>query len=133
MSCDYGVWFPFRRLSSADAGKLYLSLCEGRSDLVEAHPSVSAFYDELVLKHPEIDDVPEERIDDHDYCPWSCAIDRSPGHVIVACVWSKADDVGALIHDLATKHGLAMYDPQSERVTYPDEAPRSSKPWWKFW
>jgi len=133
MSCDYGVWFSSKRLSSDEAGRLYEALSEGSPDMVEAHPSVTAFYDELVMLHPEIDTIPEDRIDDHDYCPWSCAIDRSPGHVIVACVWPKADYVGALISSLARRHGLIMYDPQSHRVFYPDEAPHPSKPWWKLW
>lgn len=133
MSCDYGVWFPYRRLSAADAGKLYSGLCEGKPGLIEPHPAVRVFYDELVERHPEIDTVPDDRIDDHDYCPWSCAIDHSPAHVIMCCVWSKADYVGSLVQDLARKHGLAVYDPQSERVIYPDEVPRSPKPWWKLW
>jgi hypothetical protein len=90
----------------------------------------------LTEKHPEIDTVPEDRLDDHEYCPWSAALDRSPGHVIMPCVWSKADYVTGLVHELARKHGLAVYDPQSDRVTYPDEATSpgdGKRRWWKVW
>jgi len=136
MSCDFGVWFPHKRLSHREAGELYVRLCESDISGIQPHPAVDAFYADLTAKHPEIDTVPEDRIDDHDYCPWSCALDRSPGHVIMPCVWSKADYVARLVHELALKHGLAVYDPQSDRITYPDATPQSperTRPWWRFW
>ena len=60
---------------------------------------------------------------------------RSPPYVIVPCVWSKADYVTGFVHELARRHGLAVYDPQSERITYPDDAHESSakRSWWRFW
>ena len=136
MSCDFGVWFPHQRLSNKEAGALYVRLCESDIGGVQPHPAVDAFYEELTAKHPEIDTIPEDRVDDHDYCPWSCALDRSPGHVIMSCVWSKADYVTRFVHELAIRHGLAVYDPQSDRITYPDAAPPSAepkRPWWRFW
>jgi hypothetical protein len=137
MSCDFGVWYPDRRLTDAEAGERYVRLCESQveGEVVE-HPSVQAFYAELTSLHPEIDDIPEDRVDDTDYCPWSIAMDRSDGHLIMACVWSRADYVGGLLRDLARKHGLALYDPQQGRIFYPDEAqtPQTArKPWWKPW
>ena len=132
MSFDLGVWYPQKRLTDDEAGKLYVRLCESDTSGVTAHPAVDAFYAELTAKHPEIDTVPEDKIDDHDYCPWSCALDRSPGHVIMPCVWPKADYVHQLVQELARKHGLAVYDPQSNRITYPDGS-SGTKPWWKFW
>lgn len=94
MSFDLGVWYPQKRLSDDEAGKLYVRLCES-------------------------DTIPEDRLDDHDYCPWSCALDHSPSHVILSCVWSKAEYVHQFVHELGRKHGLAVYDPQSDRVSYP--------------
>jgi hypothetical protein len=91
----------------------------GRSDGVEGHPALDAFYEALTAIHPEIDDVPEEQLGNLDLCPWSIAFDRSPGHLIIPCVWSKANHCERLIKGLAQKHGLAVYDPQSERITYP--------------
>jgi hypothetical protein len=120
MSCDLGVWYPQKRIGNKEAGELYARLCDGDSSGVVPHPAIDAFYAELTAKHPEIDAIPRERIDDHDYCPWSCNIDHSPGHVIMSCVWSKAAYVGQLVQDLARKHGLAVYDPQSDVMIYPD-------------
>jgi len=134
MSFDLGVWFPHKRLSADQAGALYGSLCDGDTSGVQPHPAIEAFYAELTAKHPEIDSIPGDRIDDHDYCPWSCALDKSDAHVIMPCVWSKADYVGAHVHALGTKHGLAVYDPQSGKITYPDEPQIDSrKRWWQFW
>ena len=133
MSVDLGVWYPHKRLTDDEAGELYVRLCESDTSGVTAHPAVEAFYAELTAKHPEIDTVPDEKAGDHDYCPWSCALDRSPGHVIMACVWPKADYVHQFVQELARKHGLAVYDPQSNRIIYPDGSSGGGKPWWKFW
>lgn len=99
---------------------MYLRLCDGDASALVPHPSIDAFYAELTARHPEIDTIPEEKIDDHDYCPWSCKLDYSPSYVIMCCVWSKANYVHDLVQALARKHGLVLYDPQSEKVTYPD-------------
>jgi hypothetical protein len=120
MSFDLGVWYPQKRIGNKEASELYVRLCDGDTSGVTAHPAIDAFYAELTARHPEIDTIPEERIDDHDNCPWSCELDHSPGHVIMSCVWSKATYVHRLVQNLASKHGLAIYDPQSDVVTYPD-------------
>jgi hypothetical protein len=120
MSFDLGVWYPQKRIGNTEARELYARLCDNDNSGVLPHPAVDEFYAELTASHPEIDTIPRERIDLHDYCPWSCKLDHSPGHVIMSCVWSKATYVGQLVESLARKHGLAVYDPQSDRVTYPD-------------
>lgn len=99
---------------------MYIRLCDGNTSGIEPHPAIDAFYAELIAMHPEIDTIPAERIGDHDYCPWSCKLDHSHAHVIVSCVWSKATYAGQLVENLARKHGLALYDPQSDEVIYPD-------------
>jgi hypothetical protein len=120
MSFDFGVWFPKKRIANDDAGKLYLRLCDGDTSGVVAHPAIDAFYAEPIASYPELDTISPGKIDDHDDRSWSCKLDRSPGHVIMSCVWPKATEVGRLVQNLARKHGLALYDPQSGVVTYPD-------------
>jgi len=122
MSYDLAVWYPQMRIGNEEARELYLRLCDGDRSGVVPHPSIDEFYSELIATHPEIDKIPEDRIGDQDYCPWSCKLDHSPGHVVMCCVWSKASDVHELVQVLARKHGLALYDPQSEEVIYPDGA-----------
>lgn len=120
MSFDLAVWYPQKRIGNKEAGELYARLCDSDTTGLVPHPAIDEFYAELTTRHPEIDTIPEEKIDDHDYCPWSCKLDRSPGHLIMSCVWSKATDVHRLVQNLARKRGLAIYDPQSDVVTYPD-------------
>ena len=120
MSFDLGVWYPQKRIRNEEATELYVRLCDGDTSGVVSHPAIDAFYLELTAKHPEIDTIPEEKIGDHDYCPWSCKLDYSPSHVIMSCVWSKATYVHQLVQGLARKHGLALFDPQSEEVIYPN-------------
>lgn len=120
MSFDLGLWYPSQRLSNEEAGALYSRLCAGEyCSNVQDHPGIKAFYHDLTSRHPEIDDVPEDRIDDTDYCPWSIAFDRSPGHLILCCVWSKAEYVNGLVRTLASKHGLVVFDPQAGTAHYP--------------
>lgn len=137
MSYDLAVWYPHRRLTHEQAGELYTGLCERKAENPPAHPAVEAFYQELTARHPEIDTVPEDRIDDHEYCPWSCALDYSRGHVIMPCVWSRATHVDALVRQLASKHGLAVFDPQAGKIHYPDELSGTlrdePRQWWKMW
>jgi hypothetical protein len=132
MSCDYAVWHTNALLSVTEAAQLYNRLCEGDTSGVVPHPGIDAFYKELTGQHPEINDIQEDQVNNTDLCPWSIAFDRSEGHIIMCCVWPKADYVGELISSLATKHGLTLYDPQSEKVCFPGEL-LASKPWWKLW
>jgi hypothetical protein len=120
MSFDLGVWHPEKRIGNKKAGELYVRLCDGDTSGGAPNPAVEEFYAELTAKHPEIDTIPRDKIDDHDDCPWSCKRDHSPAYLIMSCVWSKATDVGRLVEHLARKHGLATYDPQSDVVTYAD-------------
>jgi hypothetical protein len=106
-------------LTDDEAGSLYAALCESQTDGVIGHSGVGAFYAELTARYPEIDRVPNDRIDDHDFCPWSCALDRSRGHILMACVWSQAENVERFVRGVAARYGLAVYDPQQERVSYP--------------
>jgi hypothetical protein len=130
MSYDLAVWYPHQRLSNANAGELYVGLCEVLVEPPAAHPAVDAFYRELTARFPEIDTIPEARVDDHDFCPWTSAIDRSPGHLIMGCVSPKAEQVDRFVTGLAFKHGLAVFNPQSGIISYPDSA---AQPWGKFW
>jgi hypothetical protein len=121
MSFDLAVWKTKKRLTDEQADALYVELCESKFDGVTPHAAVDTFYEELIARFPEIDTIPDDRIDDPDYCPWSCALDRSPGHVIMPCVWPQAENVLRTVSDLAWKHGLALYNPQESRVYYPDK------------
>jgi len=134
MSFDLAVWYPDARLTTKEAGKRYICLCEDDSSMVTPHPAVDAFYAEITALHPEIGDVPADEVDE---CPWNIEFDRSPGHLIMCCAWSRAEYCYDLILRLARKHGLCVFDPQTGAIHFPDAKPAQSetksRPWWKFW
>lgn len=128
MSFELAVWHPSSRLQNEEAAELYEELCEGMLEGVVPHASVDAFYEDLVDHEPEIEDYfPRAAADDHEICPWTSPVERSPGHVIVSFAASREDEVRQLVATLAAKHGLAWFDPQEERITYPPAAPAGPK------
>lgn len=135
MSCDFAILSLDEVLTDSEVSLLYQELIDGNISGVSPNKSISDFYGELTKLHPEIDDVPDELIDDIDHCPWSVAFDKSDGHLIICCVWPKADYVLGLLYSLTNKHNLVMFDPQSEVIVNRDDLNgwARSKPWWKFW
>ncbi|TBR40440.1 MULTISPECIES: hypothetical protein [Dyella] len=132
MSWDFAVWYPHARTSPEHAAKVYARLCEGDESLVQPHPSVAAFYRDLVAIHPDLDDASEDDVDAAAN-PWSYPMERSDAYVIVSCQMSKVGQVEDLVNRLVKEHGLALYDPQSERLTSPGDAVAPPRPWWKIW
>jgi hypothetical protein len=124
MSYDLAVWYPDRLLSAEQALTQYDELCDENISGLKLHPSIDAFYKELSNIHPEIDDVPEDKLDDVIFSPWSVAHDRSDRHIIMCCVWSRADYVHEFVLNLANKHGLAVFDPQLTKIHYPKDRSR---------
>ena len=119
MSCDYAVWHYDRKLSEKEALQRYTTLCDDPASLPGESAAIDNFYKELTAKYPEIDSIPEDAVDS---CPWSCALDKNGTSVVMPIVWSRAGEVGRFIADLAEKHGLVLYDPQSGRTFYPDSS-----------
>ena len=118
MSWDCAVWHSNSVKNKEDAEKLYTKLCEGNTSLIAPTQRIQDFYEELTAKHPEIDDVSEYEIDNLDLCPWSTAFDKSEGHIIMSCVWSRAEYVNVLIQELAKKYELSFYEPQNITFVY---------------
>lgn len=121
MSYDLAIWFPNQVLSDEQALKQYYELCDENISGLIPHPSIGSFYLELYRIHPEIDDVPEDKLGDFDFSPWSVAHDLSDRYLMLSCVWSHADYVHDLVLNLAQKHGLAVFDPQLTKIHYPTD------------
>jgi hypothetical protein len=123
MSFDLGVWSSSKKIADQQAGRIYEQLCaEGRATGLapqsDAQERIAAFLQELEQKYPSIssDVWDDETIDD---CPWSCDFDVSDVHVLMSCVWPRADEVSFVVEGLAYKHELVCYDPQSDAVRLP--------------
>lgn len=133
MSFDLGVWHSPRPLEAAEAADVYLALAEGTDPrtiaAVSASPAVSRFLAALAERYPDLDDLPDDRVDDS---PWSSGFEKSDCHVLLSVRWSAPDAVIRLISDLASEHELVLYDPQGEQVQIPP-ALRRRPPKWRFW
>ncbi|MGC7098305.1 hypothetical protein ACPZ19_26845, partial [Amycolatopsis lurida] len=87
-------------------------------------PRVAAFYRELTARYPGLDSLP----DDDDSSPWSVRLAVTSDAVVMSMVWSRADEVGPQVRNLADRHGLVVFDPQNESVHHP-ETMRTSPTW----
>ena len=114
MSWDCAVWHSNSVKNKEDAEVLYRKLCEGNTSLIGPTQRIQDFYEELTAKHPEIDDIDEDEVGNLDLCPWSVNFDKSEGHIIMSCAFSKAEYVNALILEVAKKYELSFYEPQNK-------------------
>jgi hypothetical protein len=119
MSFDLAVLSAKRPLNPEAVGQIYVQLCEEPdtwATLLEPDERVDAFVTETTTRWPQIDDVPEEEVDD---CPWNVAFDQSPAHAISCISWSRAEEVAPVYIEAALRHGLYVYDPQEDRLFAP--------------
>lgn len=117
MSFDLGVWHSEVSVSSDEASRIYASLCrqEKSPRVITANPAVNAFYQELTEVWPDTQSSKKTNSS-----PWSCTPQHSEDHVLLSCEWARAEEVFLLVQQLAEKHGLIFFDPQSEEVYLPD-------------
>lgn len=119
MSFDLAVWHTEEPLTNEKASEIYLRFCQNWPYLEGSNPAVSAFYEELTSRWPELDTIPEHHIGNFDFCPWSCALSHSGMAVVMTSVWSKATEVAKYVEPLARKHDLLLFDPQASRAILP--------------
>jgi len=89
-----------------------------------------ASIEKLTSYLPEIDSIPDKQVDDKDACPWSSALDRSDVHVLISSLWPKAEEVYSFVQQLAQKHDLVFYDPQSGEVRAPEPSTGHAQDFW---
>ncbi len=113
MSFDLGVWRSNKPVGRKEAGEIYVCLCGGGTVSSGDSSEVSAFYDEITRRYPEIDTLSEDEVDGS---PWACRLDRSGKYVLMAIVPSRAEELVEVVSVLARKHQLLCFNPQSDDV-----------------
>jgi hypothetical protein len=118
MSFDLGVWFEPEPIIDQQAAEKYQNLCGIDPDsATPAHPRVAAFYRELTELFPDLDATADaDRIE---RSPWTAGLSTTPTSVIMAITWSRATEVADIVRELAHRHGLICYDPQSGAASQP--------------
>jgi hypothetical protein len=123
VSFEIAVWSSSKSFTNKRAGRIYDQFLERRlssenTPQPDAQERLGAFLAELEQKYPPISSInwTDETIDD---CPWSCDFDIGEDYIIMSCVWSRAEEIADFIEELAFRHELVCYDPQSTIVTMP--------------
>ncbi len=111
MSFDLAVWHEAEVISAAKAQAKY----EIAVDLVATptNERVVEFIRSLTEHHPQIDDAPEDELDE---CPWTCEFNCSENMCIMNIRWSDLEEIVPVIVALAEECGLLCYDPQSGTI-----------------
>lgn len=120
MSFDLYVWKGPVVATGEEAGELVRrSFTEG--DVVfEPSPDVLRFYEELTERYPPLESFPEAQlVAGTAVTYWSDSPERSNRVVSMSLQWRVPDGVVEYIGDLATKHGLILFDPQGPDVHRP--------------
>lgn len=115
MSFDLCVFHTEKPHSDDDGIDRYMAYGQedDLSPWIEPNPRVAAFLADLTAQYPDIDDVPEQNVDE---CPWAAGFDASEGHVVMPMVFSWAERMYPIITGLAEKHGLVCFDPQEGKI-----------------
>lgn len=111
MSFDLAVWHPHRHLTAKEAGEVYTRLSGDMPASLIVHPKVEEFYRALIARYPAIEDVPEDKIDVLEVCPWAMSPTLSGSHVLMSLASTVPQNVVEYIASLANEHGLALFDP----------------------
>jgi hypothetical protein len=127
MSFDLAVWRSEHTPSDTEARGIYGALLNDMCGAGPKEPGIEEFYTDLTRRYPELDDVPEDGVDQ---CPGSVKLNRSGHHVIMSAVWSRSKEIRAVALELARKHGLILFDPQEGKVFWPDRSPEKKRFSW---
>lgn len=121
MTFDLGVWKSSLSLTATAASFTYNELCKGErsAHVLAAEPEVLAFYEELTATWPEVGKRSSKLRKEAEDSPWAAPLHRAPDSVLLSCHWEHAEVVTAYVVALAGKHGLTVFEPQSEEVYLP--------------
>ncbi len=127
MTFDLAVWLSHPRLSATSASRIYNDLCKGQGsgDLLPAQTGIEDFFAELTVTWP-VPHRPASKLRPDPDSPWAVPPLRSQNYVLLSSHWEHAPIVLAFVLGLAGKHGLSVYDPQSEELYPPETASTST-------
>jgi hypothetical protein len=111
VSFDLLVWNPGRRIDESDAQREYEVLAQRLESEGSVDPRLAAFMEELAAQFPGIESCVND--DDYDHCPWADEFGNPASFAILCMRWGWQKEPSRVIVELARKHGLTVYDPQS--------------------
>lgn len=112
MSANFAIWLGPKPASDEEATTIFERL--SALEPAPPRPELIAYVDELLKQYPE--DVPDSEIDD---VPWAATPLRNEivGNLFYCAIsWSHYEEVATFMCDLADKHRLVAFDPQSNTL-----------------
>jgi hypothetical protein len=113
MSYDLYLWHSPRPVTVQQAMTIMVRLAEGRDDVVVPDDAVLAFHQDLIELFPPLDAIGDEEIDDS---PWNASPDATASRAILCFGYSQVPQFAPAVVELAAKHGLVCFDPQSRAI-----------------
>ncbi len=132
MTFDLGVWDADRPPRVAEAEARYEELCAGEDPAATPSPRVTAFLEECERRWPGGDD---DTFADGPWASWPLSDQRPPSGLVANIRFDAATAMFGEWAEMAERHGLVLYDPQSGVVKIPsrlsfDAQPRPRKRGW---
>ncbi|MEU8005618.1 hypothetical protein AB0B66_31045 [Catellatospora sp. NPDC049111] len=109
MSFDLYLWHESEPISADVARSMLERWNDGERGVFQAHPAVPALRAALLDRFPALEDLDPADVDDRGV--WSMTPTSDDAILAVSCVWSRADEVGRAVLELAAAHGLVCYEP----------------------
>lgn len=110
MSFDLLFWYQEVVPSSGEAAQIYDQFTDGVTGIVEESSAVGDFYQAVISEFPDLSDESMEE------SPWASPLYVTGECVIAAISWSRSNEVSSVLLDLASTHGLTVYDPQGQVI-----------------
>lgn len=121
MSFDLYLWREPSPITAARAAAVLDRLAEGDDEAVRPDARNLAFHADLLERFPALETLSDAGME---ASPWNMSPDATDRRVILCMAWSTAAKTSAVVLDLARRHGLVCYDPQSSQIhNLPAEGP----------
>lgn len=114
VSSELVVWAAALATSTNAACELYDAIYAGGRELA-SEPALVSFRRELTALWPELTAESEKERSS----PWSAGFDVSDAHLVLCIRPERADEIGAVVRQIAAMHGLAVFDPRYGRLWLP--------------
>jgi hypothetical protein len=120
VSFDLAVWASPAPVTVDEAAAEHERLCSAAAVVgVDApHSAVVAFHRALTDLHPDLTAAALAADERAGASPWS-ELSLTASAVLMAVSWRRAEEIAALVGELAAQHGLTLYDPQRRTVRSP--------------
>jgi hypothetical protein len=117
VSANIYCWTREARLDP-DNGSLFAKQLDALHDGPTPEPSSAliAFVDDLLARYPDLDELDDDKLDDNVWSDGPLTGNIIGEFINIGILWSRYDVAALFVIEMAKKHQLFCYDPQSENL-----------------